>query len=79
MGEKARSRKEFTLSWKRHLENVIRVATRRRNVVRVLKTFVSKEELLVVFSGVIMSNLLYACLLFVQCEIDDKRHSIRTG
>ena len=53
------------LDWSSHFENILKLASRRLYVIRVLKPYLSRDNLRMVYNSIILSILLYAAPLFV--------------
>ena len=57
------------LSWTNHFDRVVLAATRRLHIIRSLKPYISEKKLLEVFSGSVLSVILYASPVFAELPV----------
>ena len=53
------------LTWRHHFDHILSLSSQRLYVVRVLKTQLSTEQLILVYKSIVLSILLYAAPLFI--------------
>jgi len=55
---------ESSLSWRSHFDRLLKVSSQRLYIIRILKPFLSTDQLCLVYKSIIVSLLLYAAPLF---------------